>query len=213
MRTSLDSSQRMQLDIAIFKLNMVAATTASEAPAHPSATRIKNKIAGLTAEQIIALADKATDVKLVGSGQQPGIPSDLMQPLPRGPVVTPIGDTVWHFKSNTDGHIAHATVAFDGNGTVRVSHVGAKPRSTAGSGPNDPIAGTYVVRDQNGSVRDPRTGVDTGSGTWVQSADALRISLNDGFAILVGRISGDRQIVGKDGNKFGVTWAWQADEQ
>jgi hypothetical protein len=210
MRASLDTQERMRLDIAIFKLNMAGAASASEAPAHPSAVHIKNTIAGLTAGQIIALGEQVKGERFVTSDQAPGIPADLMAPLPTGPVTTPIGGAVWHVTSNTSGHAAQDTMTLASDGTVRIIRTGAKSRDAFDSNPGGPVAGTYVVRDENGSVRDLRTGTDVGHGTWKQSADTVRISLNHGFAVLVGHLTGNGRMAGKGGNRFGVTWTWEA---
>ena len=213
MRSLLDPQQRMQLDIAIFKLNMIGVTTASEAPEHPSAVRVKQLIAGLTAEQIIARADEIKDPRFVVAGEGSGVPADLLKPLPKGPIATPIAGTVWNFTSNTNGHIAHDTMTFDENGKVHITRIGAPPRDIPSSDLHNPVAGTVVTRDENGSVRDPRTGLDVGSGTWQQSADAVRISLNDEFAVLAGHASGEGKMSGKGGNKFRAVWTWSAERQ
>lgn len=58
MLNSLDTNQKTQLAAAVVQLNLVGVETASDAPAHPSAGRIRDKIGGLTASEIIDLAHR-----------------------------------------------------------------------------------------------------------------------------------------------------------
>jgi hypothetical protein len=58
MLNSLDTNQKTQLAAAVVQLNMVGVATASDAPKDPSAARIKDKIAGMTASEIIDLAHR-----------------------------------------------------------------------------------------------------------------------------------------------------------
>jgi hypothetical protein len=59
MVNSLDGKRKDELLAAVVQLNKADAGGAGEAPAKPSVVRIKDKIAGLTAEEIIDLAHRS----------------------------------------------------------------------------------------------------------------------------------------------------------
>ena len=67
---SLSSAKKQQeLAIAILKLNMVGVKSAYEVAANPelqnpSIARVKDRVAGMNAEEIIGLANRTTDVKI-----------------------------------------------------------------------------------------------------------------------------------------------------
>jgi hypothetical protein len=70
MFESLSDSKRIQLQMAILKINMDGIGSASEMMAepelrNPGIKRIRNRVAGMTADQIIDEAKKVTSVKLV----------------------------------------------------------------------------------------------------------------------------------------------------
>ena len=81
MLTSLDETDRMRLAVAILQLNMIGVSGMQEVVdsqelRNPSAVRVKDRIDGKTAEEIIDLAQRTSTVKtfMVPPGQE--IPSD-----------------------------------------------------------------------------------------------------------------------------------------
>lgn len=69
MLAQTPDSERLELQLAMLKLNMAGARNAYDAvsnPAlqHPSITQIRDKVAGMNAAQIIALARRVTGIKL-----------------------------------------------------------------------------------------------------------------------------------------------------
>jgi hypothetical protein len=73
MVNSLDGKRKDDLLAAVVQLNMIGVNTASEAPAKPSVARIKDKIAGLTAEEIIDLAHRTATNTTTTVEHQPGM--------------------------------------------------------------------------------------------------------------------------------------------
>lgn len=63
MLTSLDGHKRDELSAAIVQLNKEDDVASRPNGQHPSAARIKDKIGGLTADEIIALAQKSAPAK------------------------------------------------------------------------------------------------------------------------------------------------------
>ena len=74
MVNSLDGKNKENLVAAVIQLNMVGVNTASEAPAKPSAARIKDKIGGMTAAEIIDLAHRTATNTTVTVERGPGRP-------------------------------------------------------------------------------------------------------------------------------------------
>ncbi|HET9032745.1 MAG TPA: hypothetical protein VFN25_07560 [Dokdonella sp.] len=52
-----------------------------------------------------------------------------------------------------------------------------------------------------------------GVSTWEQSADEVRISINDQYAVSRGKFVDADHMEGTGGNKMGVTWTWTAERQ
>jgi hypothetical protein len=69
MVAEIDSKKNQQLQIAVVQLNLVGVNSAYEVVANPelqspSVVRIKDKVAGLTADEIIELANRTSTVKV-----------------------------------------------------------------------------------------------------------------------------------------------------
>ncbi len=89
MNESLHQEAQIELATAILKLNMVGINSSKEMLADPALhslgpVRIKDRIAGLTAAEIVKLADKTSTVRIITPGQEPGVPADLLTPLAAG---------------------------------------------------------------------------------------------------------------------------------
>jgi hypothetical protein len=74
MTAEIDSKKKQQLQIAMVQLNLAGINSAYEVASNPelqslSVVRIKDKIAGLTADEIIGLAKRTSTVKVAPSGK------------------------------------------------------------------------------------------------------------------------------------------------
>jgi type IV pilus biogenesis protein CpaD/CtpE len=74
MMKSLPESKRQKLATAVLTLNMEGVKSAQEVVNNPelqspSIGRIKDKVAGLTADEIMALAARVSDIRIEVSGQ------------------------------------------------------------------------------------------------------------------------------------------------
>jgi hypothetical protein len=58
MVNSLDGTKKDELVTAVLQLNLVGVETASDAPTNPSAARIRDRIGGMNASEIIDLAHR-----------------------------------------------------------------------------------------------------------------------------------------------------------
>jgi hypothetical protein len=77
MVKSLDGSKRDELVTAVLQLNMVGVETASDAPANPSAGRIRDRIGGMTAAQIVDLAHRTATNTTVTVKRMPQTPTTV----------------------------------------------------------------------------------------------------------------------------------------
>jgi hypothetical protein len=184
MLRSLDTAKKMELQVAILQLNMIGVSGAAELMAKPelqkpSAVRVKDRIAGLTADEIVKLAAATSTVRIVTKGQEPGVPAELLRPLPAGDPVFPLASTRWTFTSNTNGHLREITIEMLEGGVLK----GTTP------------------------------GAGASTGTWEQSADEVRLTLNDGFAVDLGTWVDRDHLKGTGGNRMGTTWTWTAVRQ
>lgn len=183
MSESLDQDAQIELATAIVQLNMVGINSAKEMLADPELrspgpVRIKDRIAGLTAAEIIELAEKTSTVRIVTPGQEPGVPADLLTPLAAGNPGYSLASTKWKMVSDTNGHIKEQTLEFKSDGKLETN-----PPSTAGAS------------------------------SWEQSADEVRIFINDSYAVSRGKFVDADHIQGAAGNKNGSTWTWNATRQ
>ncbi len=115
-----DRDAQMQLAMAMLQINMAGVSSASEMLANPelrnpSITRIRDRVDGMTAEEMIALA-AAGDIGGFIQGEEPGIAPGLLAPLEEGPVVRPLVGTIWTITSDINGHISQSTVRLDAEG-------------------------------------------------------------------------------------------------
>lgn len=183
MNKSLDQDAQIELVTAIVKLNMVGINSAEEMLADPELrspgpVRIKDRIAGLTAAEIIELADKTSTVRIISPGQEPGVPADLLTPLVAGNPIYSLASSKWKLVSDTNGHIKEHTLEFKSGGKLETN-----PPSTGGAS------------------------------SWEQSADEVRIFINDSYAVSRGKFVNADHIQGTAGNKNGSTWTWNATRQ
>ena len=173
MRKSLNKDQQIMLMTAIIQLNLVGISSATEMLAdpelrNPGPVRIKNRIAGLTSDEIIALANKTATTKVITAGQEPGVPADLLKPLDAGVPTYLLPSTQWRYGSNVNGFMDEKTLEFKHGGQL-----GTEPASTAGVS------------------------------TWEQSADEVRIFINDRYAVFAWQVRGRRSPA-----RFGWQQAW-----
>lgn len=180
MNNSLDRVGRVELASAVVQLNMIGVSSAAEMLAdpelrNPGPVRIKNRIAGLSAGEIIALANKTATVKVFTPGQEPGVPDELLTPLTPGNPAYSLESSQWHRVTNINGFITEETLVFQPGGQLETT-----PASK------------------------------TGVSTWEQSADEVRVFINDRYAVSRGKFVDADHIKGMAGNKVGSTWTWTA---
>jgi hypothetical protein len=183
MLASLKGDQQIELGTAVIQLNMIGISSAKEMLADPELrspgpVRIKSRIVGLTAAEIIALAKRTATTRIVTPGQEPGVPGDLLRPLDTGKPSYGLTSTRWHFVSNSNGFTYEQTLEFESGGKLVTD-----PPSTAGVS------------------------------TWEQSADEVRIFINDRYAVSRGKFVDADHLRGTGGNKVGATWTWTAERQ
>jgi hypothetical protein len=183
MLGSLKGNQQIELGTAIIQLNLVGISSAREMLAdpalrNPGPVRIKDRIAGLTAAEIIALAKKTATTRIVTPGLEPGVPGDLLTPLDAGIPSYALASTRWHFVSNSNGFTYEQTLEFESGGKL---------------------------------VTDPSS--RAGVSTWEQSADQVRIFINDRYAVSRGKFADADHLEGTGGNKMGTTWTWTAERR
>ncbi|MEO8923863.1 MAG: DUF6694 family lipoprotein [Caldimonas sp.] len=123
MMASLKYDEQIQLAMAILQLNMAGVSSARQLIGnpdlqHPSAAKVKDRIAGKTADEIIALAKRTATTKIVISGQEPGLPADATRALRKGPPVPSIASSRWRVSDNTNGHTSVSVFEFRPDGTA-----------------------------------------------------------------------------------------------
>lgn len=183
MLGSLDNEGQAKLVTAIVQLNMVGISSAEEMLADPELrspgpVRIKDRIAGLSSAEIIALANKTATTKVLVNGEQPGVSAELLTPLEGGKPGSSLESTEWRLVSDSNGFKKEHTLKFERGGNLVT-----EPPSTAGVS------------------------------TWEQSADEVRIFINDRYAVYRGKFVDSDHIKGTGGNKVGSTWSWMAERQ
>ena len=132
MFRSLDAQRQMQLQIAVLQLNMVGVSSASEMLANPelknpSPVRIKDRIGGLDADEIIRLAAETATTRVVIEGQEPGVPVELLRPLAAGDVTRALGATRWKLVTDINGHVNERIVELLDGGKLKSEPAGMAP--------------------------------------------------------------------------------------
>ena len=110
MMKSLKPDQQQALVIALLQINFIGVESAEEmtgnaALQNPSAARVRDKIAGMTATEIIEFAKKNATTTAFVEGEEPGVPQELLRPLAGGPSSTNLADTIWSIEDTITGHI------------------------------------------------------------------------------------------------------------
>ena len=110
MVQSLKEDQQQALVIALLQINFIGVESAEEmagnADLHnPSAARVKDKIAGMTAPEIIEFAKKNATTTAFIEGHEPGVPKELLRPLEGGAPAVSLADSVWVIADDANGHI------------------------------------------------------------------------------------------------------------
>lgn len=118
-----DPARRQALLMAMIKINMDGVDSASEMLAdpklrNPSIANIRQRLDGMTADEILALADGIESTSVFIAGQEPGVPADLLQPLAQGPTAHDLAGTTWIVTSDINGHIRSSTYRLDADGSA-----------------------------------------------------------------------------------------------
>ena len=182
MMTSLKPDEQQQLAIALIQINMSGVNSAYEAVnnpdlQHPSAARIKDKIAGMTAPEIIEFAHKTSTAQVFVEGKEPGVPAELMRPLSGGAPTQDLADTTWVIEDNINGHIKRDVYQLHADKTMTLIESDKKP---------------------------------SGVSRWEQAGDEVRLSINDGYTVMLGRLEDAVTLKGEGGNKTGFRMSWTA---
>ena len=185
MFNSLDEQGQQKLATAMLLLNMEGVTSMQQVVDDPALQslgigRIRSRVDGMTADEIIKLAATASansGLRVLDPDALPGVPRALLEPLPAGLSTRDLAGTAWKLTSNTNGYLDTDMVRLEADGTLRY------------------LDGTQP----------------SGSCTWEQSGDTLRIHLNDGFAVLRGTLH-NGALDGRGGNRNGSEWTWIAEE-
>jgi hypothetical protein len=118
MTESMNTADRLSLIMAVSQLDREGAAGSAEAgegaQASPaaSAAKIKEKIAGMTAPEIVELARRTSTTKASAKGKHPGIAPALLRPLQSGAATAPLADTTWAFVTTVNGRPRRDTVQF-----------------------------------------------------------------------------------------------------
>jgi hypothetical protein len=174
--------QQQALAIALIQINLGGAESVYEVlrnpdMQHPSAGRVRDKIAGMTAPEIIAFANKTATTTVVIEGQEPGVPKEFLRPLQDGPTSIELADTTWVIDDNINGHIKRDVYELHGDHTMTLIESDKKP---------------------------------SGVSRWEQAGDEVRLSINDGYTVMLGRLADAITLKGEGGNKNGFRMTWTA---
>jgi hypothetical protein len=109
MMESLKPDEQEMLSVALVQINLGDAQSVYDMlrdpnKQHPSAAHVRDKIAGMTASEIIDFARKTSTTKVIVKGQEPGIPQDLLRPLVGGQPPISLAETVWVIEANVNGN-------------------------------------------------------------------------------------------------------------
>jgi len=132
MMGELDRDEQMALAMAMLQLNLAGVESASEMLANPelrkpSITRIREQVDGMTADEIVALAARSSDVTMFVQGEEPGIAPELLTPLESGPVSRSLAGTTWIITSDINGHTRHSVIRLDAGGKAHSLDANANP--------------------------------------------------------------------------------------
>jgi hypothetical protein len=110
MMESLKPDEQEMLSVALVQINLGDAQSVyymlrDPNKQHPSAAHVRDKIAGMTASEIVDFAKRTSTTKVIVKGQEPGIPQDLLRPLVGGQPSIGLADTEWVIEANVNGNI------------------------------------------------------------------------------------------------------------
>jgi hypothetical protein len=152
MIKTLKPDDQQALVIALIQINLAGAQSAQDMlhnpnMQNPSAGQVRDKIAGMTAPEIIAFANRTATTKAFVEGQEPGVPKELLRPLVGGSPSTNLADTVWVLEDNINGtikrdvyelHADHSMKLVESdktpNGAARWEQAGDEVRLSFGDG-------------------------------------------------------------------------------
>jgi hypothetical protein len=108
MMHTLKPDRQQALLIALMQINFAGVNSVTDTLKnaelqHPSAGRVRDKIAGMTADDIIAYSKHVSSTTVIVEGQEPGIPADLLRPLAGGPPSISLADSTWVIDDEVNG--------------------------------------------------------------------------------------------------------------
>lgn len=123
MLQSLKPDQQQALVIAVIQINLIGVESAyglvgNADLQHPSAARIRTRIAGMSAPEIIAFAAKNATTTAHVKGEEPGVPAELLRPLAGGAPSQTLADTTWMVDDEINGHLERDVYALHADHTM-----------------------------------------------------------------------------------------------
>ena len=138
MLQSLKPDQQKALLVAVIQINFVGVESAEDMVGnadlqHPSAARIRNTIAGMTATEIIDFSKKnaTTTAHIEGEDSEPGVPPELLRPLAGGAPSHDLADTTWVVDDEINGHLKRDVYALHADHTMTLIESDKKQGGTA----------------------------------------------------------------------------------
>jgi hypothetical protein len=187
MVDSTPADKRQPLVVALLQINMQGVKSARDANFDVSAAHVRTKIDGMTADDIIALgktiaADSGAAKVVAGNSgaPDPGVPSDLLRPLPAGAAHDDLKGTTWDFEQRANGTVEKFSYRLDADGTATMVESDVKP---------------------NGAAR------------WEASGNEFLLSVNDGYAVMRGTFDTNDSLHGDGANRAAFRYTWTASKR
>ena len=123
MLGSLKPDEQQALLIALVEINLIGVESVEEMAGnvdlqHPSAARVRNRIAGMTAREMIDFAKKNSTTTASVEGKEPGVPPELLRPLAGGTSTHDLSDTTWVIDDTVNGHVRTDVYALHSDHTM-----------------------------------------------------------------------------------------------
>ena len=137
MMQTLKPAEQQALVVAIVQINLIGVESAEEVAANPSlrqpsVARVRDRIAGMTAQEIIAYSKKnATTTATVGEGHDPGVPPELLRPLAGGAPSHDLSDSTWVIDDTINGHRKRDVYALHADHTMTLIESDKTPNGVA----------------------------------------------------------------------------------
>lgn len=138
MLESLKPDKQQALMIAVLQINLIGVESVEDMAGnpdlqHPSAARIRTKIAGMSAPEIVDFAKKTstTTAHVQGEETEPGVPPELLRPLAGGAPLHDLADTTWVVDDEINGHMKRDVYTLHADHTMTLIESDKKQGGTA----------------------------------------------------------------------------------